>query len=157
MTTQYPERLRFNRRVHDLLSEPLESYFDDRHPKPKAFVVSCTSCWRGYVAGWCIKRGKLYLEKLEPFCYGGPQAEEIEFTFDVASGVKVPTLPHYLTRVFPGVVTPVFAEWFSGELSYLSPKFYSGKLVSEWDALQAASVMHVEHGILLLGVKDVAD
>ena len=32
-------------------------------------------------------------------------------------------------------------------------KFYSGKLVSEWDALQAASVMQVEHGYIIEGAK----
>ena len=32
-------------------------------------------------------------------------------------------------------------------------KFYSGKLVSEWDALQAASVMQVEYGHLIEGAK----
>jgi len=151
MTTQTPDRLRFNRRVHKLFSEPLESYFDDQHPKPKAFAVSCSTCWRGYVAGWCIQRGRLYLEKLDPFCYSWPDTDSIEFTVDAASGLTVPTMPNFLTKVFPDRVAPVFADWFSGELRYLPLKFYTGKLVSEWEALQAASVMQVERGRILVG------
>jgi len=84
MTTQTPDRLRFNRRVHKLLSEPLESYFDDQHPKALALAASCSACWRGYVAGWCIQRGKLYLEKLDPFGCGVSDVESIEFTVDPA-------------------------------------------------------------------------
>ncbi len=121
------------------------------HPKPKAFSASCSACWRGYVAGWCIKRGRLYLEKLDPFGYGWPDTESIEFTFDVASGLSVPTMPNYLTKVFPDTVAPVFADWFSGELRYLPLKFYTGKLVSRWEAEQAASVIEVERGRILVG------
>jgi len=139
MTTQSPDRLRFNRRVHNLFTEPLESHFDDQHPKPKAFAASCTACWRGYVAGWCIKRGRLYLEKLEPFCYGWPDTDAIEFTVDAASGLSVPTMPNYMNKVFPNSATPVFADWFSGELRYLPLKFYWGKCVSEWDKLNGAN------------------
>jgi hypothetical protein len=108
MTKQIPDRLRFNRRVHNLFTEPLESYFDDQHPKPKAFVAIGSSCWRGYVAAWCIKQGRLYLERLDP----------------------------------------VFADWFSGELRYLPLKFYWGKVISECEALETASLMHVERGVL---------
>ncbi len=129
VTTQTLDSLRFNRRVHKLFSEPLVSFFDDQHPKPNAFAASCSACWRGYVAGWCIQRGRLYLEKLEPFCYGCPDTESIEFTVDVASGLTVLTMPNFLTQVFPDTVAPVFADWFSGELRYLSLKFYTGKLV----------------------------
>ena len=151
MTRQIPDRLRFNRRVHDLFTEPLESYFDDQYPKPKAFAASCTACWRGYVAGWCIKRGKLYLEKLEPFCDRWPDTNDIEFTVDAASGLAVPTMPNYLSKVFSNSSTPVFADWFSGELRYLSLKYYWGKFVPEWEAEQAASVMQVERGRILVG------
>lgn len=146
MTTQIPDRLRFNRRVHNLFCEPLESYFDDQHPKPKAFAASCTACWRGYVAGWSIQRGKLFLEKLDPLCYGWPDTDDLQFTVDPASGLSVPTLPNYLNKVFPHSAAPVFADWYSGELHYLSLRFCWGKLVSECEALQAASVMRVAHG-----------
>jgi len=151
MTTQTPDRLRFNRRVHKLFSEPLESYFDDQHPKALAFAASCSACWRGYVAGWCIQRGRLYLEKLDPFCYSWPDTDSIEFTVDAASGLTVPTMPNFLTKVFPDRVAPVFADWFSGELRYLSLKYYWGKFVPEWEAEQAASVMQVERGRILVG------
>ena len=157
MTRQIPDRLRFQRRVHNLFTEPLESYFDDQHPKPKAFTGSCTACWRGYVAGWSIKRGKLYLEKLDPFCYGWPETEEFGFTFDAASGLNLPTMPNYLNKVFPNSATPILADWFTGELCYLSLKFYWGKFVSEWESLEAASVMHVEKGCIVSGMKGAAD
>ncbi len=47
-------------------------------------------------------------------------------------------MPNYLKMVFPDSVAPIFADWFSGELRYLSLKFYTGKLVCECEALQAA-------------------
>lgn len=156
MTTQIPDRLRFNRRVHKLFTEPLESYFDNQHTKPKAFACSCTSCWRGYVAGWCIKRGKLYLEKLEPFFDNALFTENLVVAFDAATGCNesiMPPKPNYLAQVFPDTPAPVFADWFSGELRYLSLKFYWGKLVSEYEALQAASVIQEEHGRIVSGMK----
>ena len=154
MTTQIPDRLRFNRRVHELFTEPLESYFDNLHHKPKAFAFSCTSCRRGYVAGWCIKRGKLYLEKLEPFFDNSPLTEKLVFAFDAATGRNEPIMPprpNYLAQVFPDTPAPVFADWFSGELRYLSLKFYWGKCVSECQALEAASVMQVDCGRIVMG------
>jgi hypothetical protein len=159
MTTQIPDRLRFNRRVHKLFTEPLESYFDDQHPKPKpkALACSCTSCWRGYVAGWCIKRGKLYLEKLEPFFDNSPFTEKLIFSLDAVTGRNEPIMPpkpNYLAQVFPGAAAPVFAEWFSGDLRYLPLKFYWGKCVSECEALEAACVMHVENGSIITGNPD---
>lgn len=157
MTDQFPDRLRFNRRIHNLFSEPLESYFDDKHPKPKAFESNCTACWRGYIAGWCIQHGKLYLEKLDAFCYDSPSIDDIAFTFDAASGLNAPIPPNYLTQLFPESAAPVFADWFSGELCYLPLKFYIGKLVSEWDALQAASVMQIEHGRIVERAQDGSD
>jgi len=60
-------------------------------------------------------------------------------------------MPNYLTQVFPDSVAPIFADWFSGELRYLSLKFYTGKLVCECEALQAASVMQVQRGRILVG------
>ncbi len=129
MTTQIPDRLRFNRRVHKLFTEPLESYFDNQHPKPKGFAFSCTSCWRGYVASWCIQRRKLYLEQLEPFFDNSPFTEKLVFAFDAATGRNEPIMPpkpNYLAQVFPDTPAPVFADWFSGELHYLSLKLCWG-------------------------------
>jgi len=37
----------------------------------------------------------------------------------------VPTLPNYLTKVFPDMVASVFADWCSGEPRYLPQKFYT--------------------------------
>lgn len=154
MTIQTPDRLRFNRRVHKLFTEPLENYFDDQHLKPKAFAFSCTSCCRGYVAGWCIKRDKLYLEKLEPFFDSTPFTEKLVFAADAATGLNEPIIlpkPNDLAQVFPGASAPVFADWFSGELRYLSLKFYWDKVVSESEALEAASVVQVERGRIVMG------
>lgn len=156
MTTQIPDRLRFNRRVHNLFTEPLESYFGDQHPKPKAFACNCTSCWRGYVAGWCIKRGKLYLEKLDPSPFNVSLIDEFEFALNTATGIIepiIPPKPNYLAQVFPGAAAPVFADWFSGELCYLALKFYCGNSVCESEALEAASVMQVKHGLIVSGLK----
>lgn len=148
MTAQYPDRLRLKRRIHILLSEPLESYFDDLHPRPQAFAPLCSACWRGYLAGWCVKRGKLYLEKLNPFAQEWPDAEQIELTTD-ASGLTVlrmPAQPNHLAHMFPDAAAPVFADWFSGELRYVPVNFCAINLMSMSQCWEAASVLKVVQG-----------
>lgn len=54
---------------------------------------------------------------------------------------QLPTGTNCLNKVFPDAAAPVFADWFSGELHYLSLKFYWGKLVSEYEALQATRLL----------------
>lgn len=59
-------------------------------------------------------------------------------------------LVHQAGQAVSGKARPgfFFADWFSGELRYLPLKFYWGKVISECEALETASLMHVERGVL---------
>lgn len=153
MTAQQPDRLRLKRRTYELLSAPLESYFDDLHPRPQAFAPLCSACWRGYLAGWCVKRGKLYLEKLKPLVQEWPDAEQMGLTADVSglNALRMPAQASYLAQMFPDAATPVFADWFSGELRYMPAKFYASNLMSMSQGWEAASVLKVVQGRIVGG------
>jgi hypothetical protein len=59
MTAQVPETLFFQGAQHDMLAEPLESYFRTCAERPN-FAALSTACWRGYEAEWEIDGDPLY-------------------------------------------------------------------------------------------------
>ncbi len=97
-TAQFPDYLVYNGETVSIFSNPLESFFSEQNPRPdNLFRYSCTACWRGYVATWEVKDGKLYLVKaIEGTC--DSNAPEID-----------------MSKVF-GRKLPVEATWFSGVL-----------------------------------------
>jgi hypothetical protein len=109
MTAQFSDQIRYKRRFYSLFSEPLEDYFNEQHPKPEAYRANdCSACWRGYIAYWAIKRGKLFLEYISP--WDGPNPDPaIGETMDDA-------YRRHMSETFPGATTPLFAEWYSGTL-----------------------------------------
>jgi hypothetical protein len=98
-TAQFPDILVYKGKTHSIFTNPLESYFDNQHPRPKdVFKVSCTANWRGYVATWKIEENNLYLVKLiEGSCFE-----------------DAPEIP--IITIFPEQQVPVKASWFSGTL-----------------------------------------
>jgi hypothetical protein len=113
MTAQDPDRIRYKRRVYALLDEPLEMYFTEELPKPNAFESCCTACWRGYLARWSIRRGKLYLDRISPW----PGAV-LEFPETEDDAYR-----RHMAEIFPDQSAPIFAHWFTGQLSLVSLKF----------------------------------
>ena len=98
-TAQMPDLLIYQNETVGIFSNPLESYFNDTHPRPNAlFEFSCTGNWRGYLATWEIKDGFLYLTKLVK----GSCSQD------------APEIP--LSTLFPNQTPPIKATWFSGEL-----------------------------------------
>ena len=95
MTTQAPERLRYNETEIALYGTPLCSYFAAGGPRPN-FSRTSTMLWRGYVATWEILNNRLYLVDIKADVVGEGAAT--------------------LETMFPGYPDRVFAHWYSGEL-----------------------------------------
>lgn len=96
MTFQRPETIFIDGEAHALLTLPLEKRFKRRHRRPP-FRAPTTACHRGYVGTWAIENSRLYLVALRGNLRDG-------------SCVTLQT-------VFPESSGPVFAEWFTGELT----------------------------------------
>jgi hypothetical protein len=77
MTAQVHEKIRYQGKRMSLASCP---HFPEDHPRiieasdeeietlaitDKTGVIFSTACWREYIGSWSIRRGKLYLTKLE--------------------------------------------------------------------------------------------
>jgi hypothetical protein len=84
VTAQVLEKIRYKGRRVRLASTPP---FPTDHPRIKMLTddefrvgvfditIGSTACWRGYIGAWSIRRGKLYLTKLEGhFCIKGKEA-----------------------------------------------------------------------------------
>lgn len=125
MTAQVCDNIIIEEEEHPLYCEPLESFWNEYHPKPD-FRPPNTACWRGYVASWKIEGSKLYL-----------------------TGIDTENENLKIEKVFPGKKAPVFADWYTGELRI--PKgeklqyvhmFYQSKFESDLFLL-------VDNGIIL--------
>jgi hypothetical protein len=95
MTAQIGEYLRYQGEGVSMCTEPLGDYFAMGGRKPE-FQANCTALWRGYVGGWEIVAGRLYLVKLTGTLMDGSEA--------------------CLETVFPGFPERVFAHWYTGTL-----------------------------------------
>ncbi|MBT7790418.1 MAG: hypothetical protein HN757_16225 [Calditrichaeota bacterium] len=77
MTAQIHEKIRYQGKRMRLASTP---HFPEDHPRinlstekevetlatdSKTEIIFSTACWREYIGSWSIRRGKLYLTKLE--------------------------------------------------------------------------------------------
>jgi len=102
MTAQIGDRLIFQGETVVLFSNPLESYFDDAHPRPK-FPRASTACWRGYVATWQIGVENLFLQAID--------SEERMWRSE-----ERPRENALWDLVFPDSPSPVLADWYTGEL-----------------------------------------
>jgi len=98
-TAQLGDKLVYKTETVEIFSNPLESYFNEKNPRPgHLFTFKCTACWRGYVATWKIEDGYLYLTKIvEGSC--SKDAKEI-----------------LISEIFPQQTAPVKALWFTGTL-----------------------------------------
>ena len=87
MTAQVHEKIRYKGKRMRLATCP---HFQEDHPRihlsseqeveelatdSKTEIIFSTACWREYIGSWSIRRGKLYLTKLEGrFCLEGKDA-----------------------------------------------------------------------------------
>lgn len=114
MTAQVPDKLEYQGKLLSRFTNPLDALPTDRRP---AFVSENTLNWRGYVALWEIRDGRLYLKDLRARICATPPESEAE---------RAPCGRHHrgaceiksveLQGAFPGRSGPTFADWYTGEL-----------------------------------------
>ncbi len=98
-TAQHPDSLVYQGETLPIFSNPLESFFNEKNPRPNhLFPFLSTACWRGYIATWKIEEKQLHLINLKN-CAPPSEAREIP-----------------LSSVFLGRKGPVRADWYSGTL-----------------------------------------
>lgn len=139
MTAQDPDRIRYQRRVYDLFPEPLEDYFNEHRPKPESFVGICSACWRGYMTRWSIRKGKLYLDRIRPYLDGNAREDK---SHDVA-------YHRHMAEIFPNSPSPIFADWFSGELILVSGKIIEYVHLPYATAYENEIVIQIHRGNLV--------
>ncbi len=98
-TGQRGDRLTMGGKIYSIQTNPLERYFAD-HPesRPRPRIIS-TGLWRGYVAAWEIRGGRLVLSDVR-----------IETSLE---GTGWDSLTSVLGDIFPGQGS-VMADWFNG-------------------------------------------
>lgn len=119
MTVQIPEILIHNGQRHSMINAaPLEVFFKLKDKRPP-FLPCASYCTRSYVGTWSLVDKKLMLEHLE-----GHIAKEA--LVDITDGAYRHKIDYdnqalcskiTLADIFPGAASPVFADWFSGEIN----------------------------------------
>jgi len=61
-TAQYPDKIFYDGKEYDLLSNPMELYFQKNPGRKPQTEMKSTALWRGYVASFEIKDGELLLK-----------------------------------------------------------------------------------------------
>jgi len=125
MTAQIPDWLHHQGQRCPLFDNPLESFFDDDHPRPD-FKMPSTACWRGYTAEWEIEDDTLYLVGLDGWVgdeddtYArNAQPVRLEDVFPWVAATYVPrgVMNHVgLEDIFPWATDRIKATWFTGVL-----------------------------------------
>ena len=125
MTAQTPDRIRFRPRgaTHPLCENPLDSFLRDRGLRKTRGGMMSTANWRGYVATWLLQRDRLWLTAISSngLIVDRRQSEaEAEADADADVPGELDGRPFTVDGLFPDEdrppETPVFAEWYSGEL-----------------------------------------
>jgi hypothetical protein len=114
MTAQVPDKLEYQGKLLSLFTNPLESLPADRRP---AFVSENTLNWRGYVALWEIRDGRLYLKDLRGrICATPPEggAERARCGKHHRGACEIQSVD--LHGAFPAQSGPIVADWYTGEL-----------------------------------------
>ncbi len=141
-TGQVADRIRIDGKEYSLLVNPLEDYYSGEREKERpSFPALSTANWRGYVATWEIRDGRLNLVGADAMrLVKPPTQEEVEAEYNKRKGLpgwkpydpqkKYPLIrlvlqgdksrwaPYELKDLFPSQVRDgrVFASWFTGEL-----------------------------------------
>ena len=136
MTAQTPDRIRFRPRgaTHSLCENPLDSFLRDRGLRKTRGGMMSSANWRGYVATWLLFRDRLWLTAVSS---RGVIVDRRKIEVDPTSKIEIEPeadqpdgpgfapgpldgRPFSVDGLFPDEhrppETPVFAEWYSGEL-----------------------------------------
>lgn len=112
MTAQAPDSIFYKGEFYPLASEPLADCWAHRQRPRPHFAPINTACWRGYIAGWEIRDGRLYLIDIRG-TLAAPATDDEGFP-PSADAAEVPAT---LDRLFPGEPPPILADWFTGTLN----------------------------------------
>ncbi|HLJ18574.1 MAG TPA: hypothetical protein VKU84_00165 [Stellaceae bacterium] len=114
MTAQIPDRLEYQGQKLSLFTNPLDALPADRKP---AFVSESTLNWRGYVALWEVRDGRLYLKDLRGrICAKPPESDAPPAKCGRHHRGPCTIESVDLQGAFPGRGAPIFADWYTGEL-----------------------------------------
>ncbi len=103
-TLQQPDVIVIDDVSHALNTNPLEPYLATFPERPKGLEFTSTALWRGYVATWVLKDGRLLLQALG--------AEHLE---QKGKGIERRQVDLW-SVVFPTQEPPVVADWYTGAL-----------------------------------------
>jgi hypothetical protein len=128
-TAQFGDKLIYKGETVSLRTNPLGSYFGEGTPNPKdLFKPSCSACWRGYVATWEVKDGKLFLNRVvEGSCSN-----------------NAPEIP--LEKIFPGKKGPIEATWYTGTLRIPRGKMLEYVHMGYSSRYEKTLLIHIEKG-----------
>lgn len=98
MTAQIPDVLFYRGEAHEIHQQPLLSFISENRVRFNC-LPGATNNYRGYVVEWLISNGRLYFS-------------------DLIGGISDNGEPIGFQALFPGRTDPVFAEWFTGRLTY---------------------------------------
>ncbi len=136
MCHQTGERITYDDKNLSMFSEPLESYFSDEHPRPN-FYARLTSCYRGYVGSWKIEENRLYLLELDGDIISECPSGEVKYR------------PIDLIDVLTASESPVFANWYSGELRIVDGKCTSYIHAGYLSSYETEIILNVEKGVVI--------
>lgn len=102
MTTQTPERIRYQGKLHALCTEPLSPYLEQAGINIEPAILN-SALWRGYVGTWEISDNQLYLVRIGGYTKHGKLSLSTLF----------PSHPRFF---FSRWTKPVFADWYTGTL-----------------------------------------
>lgn len=155
MTTQSSEKLLYNGKEYLMRIYPLDAFFRlSRNRAP--FLVTISTCWRGYVGTWSLVDGKLWLDSLRGYIARGSLvkiAGEVfghfkEYNIDLENPAMCSRIT--LADIFPGAEGSVFAYWFSGKIKV--PLNDEVKLNNDGDevVVKRTLVLRIRNGRLIL-------
>jgi len=138
-----PEHLEWHGKVYDLMTQPLEQRYTEAQVRPRFMRAPLQSPRddRGYVGSWRLEDDRLYLLAVDSWlCRDGATR---------TSDCRKATLHDVLGE---DATTPLFAEWFNGELILASPETASAVSMKYGTArgrtihitLKAGKVTHIQ-------------
>lgn len=127
LSSQIGEYLRYQGEGVSMATHPLEDYFAMGGPRP-ALNAATRALHRGYIGGWEIVAGRLYLVKLTATLQDGTQAT--------------------LQTLFPGFGDRVFAHWFTGTIRIPRGRRLHGVYNRDGSLFEREEMLEFERGVI---------
>ena len=136
-TAQQGDVLVLNGKTYYIYTNPLRAFLEKNPGKiPESEIVS-TSLWRGYVASWEVKDGRLVLTDVG-ILHSVKKSGESGFSTELRS---------VMSEVFPGQ-KDVLAEWFTGHIIIPNGKLVNYVHMGYASTYEKYIILRVEHGVV---------